>query len=109
MIKNIDRIHPCKREKVLRGMEYVEEVNRDSVVIPKVFIFGSSVTADCSDESDIDVGFVSNVPMGDVRRFEFLRKLPSVMDDLCDVFEINDFGGRLKQEVLQKGVVVYES
>lgn len=106
MIKNLEKISPVKREKVKRGLEYIEQINDG--IVEKVILFGSSVTGSCTEKSDIDICLVSDGTCKNPVFFQIRGGLESVMDDLCDILVYQRIGGPLKKEIDQKGVVVYE-
>ena len=108
MIMNLDRIHPCKRDKVRRGMEYIDGVNRDGKVIGKVVVFGSAVTDHCRDDSDIDLCLESAYPVTHDKFLDVFGNLEPVMGNLCDILESGCVGTRMRDEIASKGVIVYE-
>ncbi len=50
MIKNIEKIHIVKRNKVLHGLQFIEKCCREVKYVDKVIIFGSAVLDDCTEE-----------------------------------------------------------
>ena len=78
-------------------------------IIDKMIIFGSSVTDDCTEESDIDVCLVSDYTTANNEYFRIHGGLGMVMDDVVDVFNFKRVGEKLKNEILKNGVIVYEN
>ena len=107
MIQNIERVHPIKREKVLRGLQFIEAYNTTGIV-KRILLFGSAVTSDCTEESDIDFCFVSDGTCEDPVFFSLFGGLPLAVKDLCDILVYQDLKGKIKEEIDKKGVVVYE-
>lgn len=106
MIKNIDKINIIKRDKVKRGLEYIEKNSKG--LIDKIFIFGSAVTDDCTEESDIDICFNTTYDCTNRDFFYLYGTLPLEMNDLCDIIILDKADEKLKKEILTKGVEVYE-
>ena len=74
-----------------------------------MIIFCNSVTDDSTEESDIDVCLVSDYTTDNNAYFRIHGGLDRVMDDVVDIFNFQRIGGKLKNEILKKGVVVYEN
>ena len=104
-IMNLDKINPIKREKIKKGMEYIASLNDGC--ISKVIAFGSSVTQDCTEESDIDLCFITMNPDSDIYS-QIYGNMEIVMDDLCDILDYDELKGEVKTEIDKKGVAVYE-
>lgn len=107
MVVNVERINPVKRSKILKGLTFVENKNKDGV-IQKIILFGSAVSGDCSKESDIDLCLVSDYTAENPVFFSIFGGLPIVMDDSCDIVVYQKLKGNLKEEIDKKGVVIYE-
>lgn len=108
MIQNLQYINPVKREKIKKGMEYLSK--RNDGCISKVVVFGSSLTENCTDDSDIDLCFFTNATCKNPVYADIYGKMEIVMDDLCDILsyrKLDDHGG-LKAEIDKNGVVIYE-
>ena len=108
MFKNLQYIHPIKREKIKKGLEYISKKNDGC--ISKVIVFGSSVTDDCTNNSDIDLCFVTDTNCKNPVYADIYGNMEIVMDDLCDILSYSKLNsdGDLKAEIDKKGVVVYE-
>lgn len=107
MIKNIDRMHPIKREKILKGLRFLEKMDADGI-ISKVILFGSAATDHCTVRSDIDICLVTDEDSRNRTFFWIFGGLPMVMDDLCDIVVYRRLSGKLKEEIDRKGIVIYE-
>lgn len=108
MRMNLDKINHIKRKKIEKGIDLIEKWNAKEKIIDKMIIFGSAVTVDCSEESDIDVCLVSDFTTAKKEYFKVFGGLESAMDDLCDIFNFGKIDGKLREEVVKKGVIVYE-
>ena len=86
-------------------MEYIASLNDGC--ISKVIAFGSSVTQDCTEESDIDLCFITMNPDSDIYS-QIYDNMEIVMDDLCDILDYDELKGEVKTEIDKKGVAVYE-
>lgn len=107
MVKNLEKINILKKEKINKGLEFLEK-NDNNKSIKKVIIFGSSVRNDCTENSDIDICFVTDSNCSDTNFFNIYGRLPLIMDNLCDIVIWNKIDTKLKKEIKNKGVVVYE-
>jgi predicted nucleotidyltransferase len=106
-IQNMDRVHPLKRDKVRRGMEFVEKLNTTGV-IEKVILFGSASRKDCTPESDIDLCFVTDYTTSDPVFFRIYGGIGLEMDDLCDILIYRRLKGSIREEIDKTGVTIYE-
>ena len=91
----------------MKGMEFVERTNKNGI-IKKIILFGSAVTDDCTNDSDIDLCFVSEGTCSDTVFFHIFGGIGLAMDDLCDILIYKDLKGKVKDEIDKKGVVIYE-
>ena len=108
-IMNLDKIHKIKRDKIKNGLLFVDKENAKDNVIQKIIIFGSSITEDCTNNSDIDICIFTNYDTKNMTFFTIFGKLPLIIDDLCDIVVYSKINGKLKEEIDKKGVIVYES
>jgi len=95
--KNIHRIFPTQQVEIAKMIDVCKNIPN----VKRIIIFGSSVTAQCNPWSDIDIYF-------DIK--QEMNKLPVVKDtqaiwDKWDTFSVDN---NLLNEILGKGVVVYE-
>ena len=92
---NCDKIFPIQQRKVAEILDNIK--NNKNVV--KVIVFGSSVTYQCHQGSDVDIYFElqENVnPLIKSYNFDY---------DYWDNFSVDE---RLYLEIMKKGVIVYE-
>ena len=107
MIKNLEKINILKRDKVKRGLEFIDEQNKKEHIIDKVIIFGSSIRDDCTSDSDIDLCLVTDCDCHNAVYFNTRGKLADIMDDLCDIVSYDKLNDEFKK-IIDKGVLVYE-
>ena len=107
MIKNLDKVSSKKRQNVRRGMEYIDRMNAIEPVIDKIVVFGSAVSDDCREDSDIDVCLFSQFNNQNQTYRTVRGRLMDEMDDVCDIIRYDRLNDAFK-EVIDKGVVVYE-
>lgn len=112
LIKNTDRISWIKRDKVVKGMQYLDYLNKGKHMIDKVVIYGSAVTDQCDSNCPINIClFIKKDAMEENETFfSIFSGLELVMDDICDIvsyYELRD--NKLKNTINRKGVVVYTS
>ena len=107
MVRNLDRINPLKREKVRQGLQFVEDNNIETPVIDKIVIFGSSISQDCTEDSDIDLCIFSKYECNNAAYFRIRGRLARVINDKCDILKYDRLNDRFKA-VVNKGVTVYE-
>lgn len=108
MIINLDKINPIKKEKIVNCMNFIDDCNQKKEMIDKVIIFGSSVRADCTEESDIDMCLFTDYTCKDRDYFNVYSKIARKADDPCDIFVFKKISDKFKKHILQTGVVVYE-
>ena len=106
-IKNLEKINVCKRNKIQKGMAFVDEMNKKEPVIDRVIIFGSAIRDDCTEDSDIDVCIDTQYDTRNSTYFNASGRLPDVMDEICDILKYNRLNQRFKA-IVDQGVVVYE-
>lgn len=92
---NCQRIYPIQQEKV---QSLVKNVALNPNVI-RVIIFGSSTTNRCHIKSDVDVYIVMKT-----NEYPFTR----AFDFTCDVWTNYTADDKLKNEIKNGGVIVYE-
>ena len=108
MIKNIDLLNPLKKERIIKGLEFIQKQNEVESVIGAGIIFGSALTNQCTEESDIDICLASKYDCRNNTFFYIYGGLSLIMDNICDIVIYNKIKGKLKNEINKKGVVVYE-
>ena len=97
----------------MKDISLVNEKKRDVVnsvcKIAENTSFGSSVTKECQNDSDIDICFDITCDTKDLRLFNLRASINQVCDYNCDFLVYSHIGNELKNEIDEKGVVVYES
>lgn len=92
---NAEYVHPLKQELV---QDLQTDFEQDENV-KAVIVFGSAVEFRCNSYSDLDLC---------VERYHFDRMFHySVLDEI-DLLYWDRIGERLKQEIAEKGIVVYD-
>ena len=91
---NCEKIYPIQQKKVAKLLNDLSSNNK----VHKIIIFGSSTTDRCHIGSDIDIYIESDsdVQTKDVYDFEY------------DLWSNHTADDRLKKEIYDKGVIVYE-
>lgn len=96
--KNVQYIHPLKQELVYK---YIECFRRDRN-IKAAIIFGSSVEFRCNSQSDLDIC---------IERYDVDKGFRDYQDEYIqdtDIVYADALGDRLKKEIEQKGIVVFD-
>jgi predicted nucleotidyltransferase len=108
-IQNIDKVNPIKRDKVQKGMEFIEQLNTDGL-IQKIILFGSASRDDCTPQSDIDLCFVTEETTSNPVFFQMYGGIEIAMDELCDILIYRRLSadGNIKKEIDKNGVIIYE-
>lgn len=107
MCLNNNLISPIKRDKINKAIDFLNKNNKNGV-IEKVILFGSCITDLCSEDSDIDICFVSSYNSSNPDFFNIYGNFPIIADDLCDIVIYSKLKGKLKEEIDNKGVLIYE-
>lgn len=108
-IINTTRISEIKKDKIMLALNFIEAESRREKVIDKVILFGSCITDNCTEASDIDICLVSKYDCKNKNFFNIYGGLPLILDDACDILIYSKLHGALKAEIDKNGVVVYES
>ena len=80
---------------------------RDFDIIRKIIIFGSSVTAKCNIDSDLDMCIDADTSNG-LKVYEMQKAFGEVCDWNCDILMYQNIGPKLRDTVQREGVVIYE-
>ena len=101
---NLKKIHRLKRKQV----ESCIDIAKRHPEVQRMIVFGSAVTDDCSETSDVDICLdIKGITRG--RKFyELSRDLSWACDHNCDILTYTKLNNSFKEEVNKKGVVVYE-
>lgn len=106
-IKNLDKINYRKRDAVKQGLLFIDSYNQNHV-IDKVLVFGSALREDCRKQSDIDFCFITDYTTSNREYFYILGNMEQVTGNLCDIINYQMAKGALKDDIDNKGVIVYE-
>ena len=101
--KNIDRVYPLKQKQI-------SEIAKRAGLFPivrKITVFGSSVTAKCNIDSDLDLCIEADMSDG-LKIFEMQKAFGEACDWKIDIVMYSDIGKALRETVLREGVVIYE-
>lgn len=103
-VNNLDRIHRLKRDSVRRCVE----IARKNSDVRKLIVFGSSITDNCTYDSDIDlcldvVGGTRNLSL-----FNTVSDMSIACNGECDILIYDKLADRLRNTIDRKGVTVYE-
>ena len=101
--KNIDRIYPLKQKQI-------SEIYKKAALFPiirKITVFGSSVTAKCNVDSDLDLCIDADTTNG-LKIYEMQKAFGEACDWNCNIVMYSDIGNTLRETVLREGVVIYE-
>lgn len=104
MVMNLNSINSIKRPIV----EDICNIVKESGIVKRLFVFGSSVTNECSEDSDIDLCLDTDYADANVNLIRLYQKIGKACDFDCDILKYNKLGAGLKSEVDRKGVVVYD-
>ena len=108
MILNLEKINKIKRKNIINGLKYIKKLNAKDNIIDKIIIFGSSVRDDCTENSDIDICYVSKYPLRSIEISQFFCDFPNHLKCACDIIPLNEVDGNFKKSVIKNGVLVYE-
>ncbi len=103
-IKNIDKINDLKQRQVLSCVDIIQAYPN----VRRMIIFGSSVSDRCTEQSDVDICFDIEGTTKGVNMYTMARDIRRACDHKCDILTYGKLKGRVKDEIDQKGVVVYE-
>ena len=101
--KNIDRIYPLKQRQV--SEIYSRAAQYD--IIKRIIVFGSSVTARCHIDSDLDLCIDADVSDG-MKVYEMQKAIGEICDWRCDIIMYASMGQTLKRTIQDEGVIIYE-
>lgn len=104
VVKNLDMINKLKINQVEKCIEAVKNYPK----IKRLIIFGSSVTDKCDEESDLDICFDVTGSTKGVEMYHLLKDIGKACDYNYDYLTYSKTNGRIKKEIDEKGVVVYE-
>ncbi len=103
MLQNLEKIHPLKKEMVAQ----ICNLPAQYPVIRKIIIFGSSVTDECTEDSDIDVYLDLACDLTDEDARNINTSIGRITDYNVDILYSQLIGERLRTEIFSKGVVIW--
>ena len=106
-ILNLEKINSIKRSKIENGMKYIDTMNGSEPVISRVVVFGSAITDNCTENSDIDICLFTEYDNTNEKYRVIRGHLMDEMDDVCDILKYSRLNSSFKSQI-EKGVVVYE-
>ena len=101
--EQLKHVFPSKQRPVSQLLKLLKDDER----IQKIILFGSAVTRNCGVDSDIDVAIDADITTDEFERMAHLIYLG--VDSEVDLIHLNNTKSELlKDEIKQKGVVLYE-
>ena len=76
--------------------------------VKRLIIFGSAVTKECSEDSDVDICIDIIGDTKGLHTYQMNVDLSKACNHNLDILTYNKLQGKIKDEVEKKGVVVYE-
>lgn len=104
MNKNICLVNELKRNQVESCINVVSKYG----FVKRLIIFGSSVTGNCTEESDIDLCLDIEGTTKGLHTYNLRVELNKACDHNCDILTYHKLDSKIKDEVNNKGVIVYE-
>ena len=77
--------------------------------ISGIYVFGSFADYTATNESDIDIGFLTRNKISAVEKWEVQEELASLLDSDVDLVDLKDASVILRTEVIEKGKRIYSS
>ena len=75
-------------------------------LVPEIslaYIFGSQVDGTATPESDVDLAFLSCLPIPGIQRFDIAQELTERFNLNVDLVDLREAGALLKTEIIMKG------
>lgn len=101
--KTLSLINEIKREQVVSCINVVSKYK----FVKRLIVFGSSVTDYCTEESDIDLCIDMEGSTIGMHTFYLDTDLCKACNYNCDILTYHKLSGRIKEEIDNKGIVVY--
>ena len=67
------------------------------------YLYGSQTDGTATPESDVDLAFLSRVPIPSIQRFDIAQELSERFHSNVDLVDLRDAGALLKTEIIMKG------
>lgn len=97
------KVNHLKKKEVEKAIQIAQRTG----VVRRLIIFGSTVTDECREESDVDICLDVNCETSDKRLRRPMYDLNEACDFNCDILFYHKLGDKLKKEIDSKGVEVY--
>ena len=68
------------------------------------YIFGSQANGTATSESDVDLAFLSRLPIPSIQRFDIAQELSERLKLDVDLVDLREAGAPVKTEVIMKGL-----
>lgn len=94
-LKNCQHIHPLQQRDVWELTEHI----RKKQSVRRIILFGSSLTSNCTIDSDIDLY---------VEMDEKCRPITEYFDITYDLWTNFNVDNAMLNEIIEKGVIVYD-
>lgn len=98
-------INPIKQDYV----DKICDAAKESGIVNRLIIFGSAVTDHCDQESDLDICVDTDCEDNNRALFKLYVSMSRICDYNCDILTYSKLGEKIRNEVDQKGVLVYEA
>ena len=75
-------------------------------LVPEIslaYMFGSQVNGTATPESDVDLAFLSCLPIPSIQRFDIAQELTERFNLNVDLVDLREAGALLKTEIIMKG------
>lgn len=102
---DVTRVNHCKLDSVSKMITVAQKYP----FVKRLIIFGSAVTDECTDDSDIDVCADIELKEKGLKLHDLQVDLCKACDANCDILIYERLKGKLKDVVDTKGVTVYAS
>ena len=67
------------------------------------YLYGSQIDGTATPESDVDLAFLSRLPIPSTQRFDIAQKLSERLNLNVDLVDLREAGALLKTEIIMKG------
>ncbi len=98
-------INPVKQVYV----DKICDAAKESGIVNRLFIFGSAITEQCDGESDLDICVDTDCADNNRALFRLYVQISRICDYNCDILTYSKLGEKIRNEIDQKGVLVYEA
>ena len=100
----LQKINLLKREQVASCLNIV----KNYPFVKKMIIFGSSVTDNCGKTSDLDICLDFDGTFDKMSNYNLHVELRKACNHNCDILKYHKINGEIKNEIDNKGVIVYD-